>query len=379
MEIHDYVLISLVSLALVALIVLIFIVTKRKEVKIEQKVDLEMHEKIFNLNRQLEDLNKDLRHQIQLTLADNSKKALESDAEKSKKLGEQIENKLKELNNSVNQALVGANKVQGENLTNLGKQIEALNSANKEVSKLGESVGQLTQVISGNNIKRGKFGEFLLEAILDNIFESTPDMYKTQQTFTIQGDMIRPDAVIYLPRTKGNMLLIDAKFPYANYLEIFNEDGTINEDRLRLFKNDVKDAIEEIAKKYIIKELTTDYALCYFPSDEIYNFIHVNLFDIAEMARKKNVILVSPATLQPVLHTLRNLMIEYKRSQKLQELNKQIASLANDFRLLNERWGNLNGSLSALNNHVINFDKTFRRLDGKFTKISDVAEIEEEE
>ena len=31
-----------------------------------------------------------------------------------------------------------------------------------------------------------------------------------------------------------------------------------------------KGKIDEISSKYIVKGLTADYALCYFPSDEIY-------------------------------------------------------------------------------------------------------------
>ena len=97
---------------------------------------------------------------------------------------------------------MGANKSQGETLTNLGKQIQALQTANESVSKLGESVSTLTNVITGNNQKRGQFGEFLLTSILENIFETTSNMFSTQYDLDVKGSKVRPDAVIYLPKRK---------------------------------------------------------------------------------------------------------------------------------------------------------------------------------
>lgn len=375
----EYILLALVVLALAALVVLIFLVLRKKDVQVEQKVDVEMHAKIATLQAKLEELNKDIAFKVELTLAENARKESELDAVLNKNLSEEIAKKLAELNKQVNEALLGANKSQGETLTNLGKQIQALQTANEGVSKLGESVTDLTKVITGNNQKRGQFGEFMLTSILDNIYSSTSNMFSTQYDLDIKGGVkVRPDAVIYLPRDKGNVLCIDSKFPYANYLAIFNEDGSENEVKVKEFKEDVKRKIDEISSKYIVKELTADYALCYFPSDEIYNYINARLPELAERARKEAVVLVSPATLQPVLYTLKALAIEYKRSQKLSELNAQIVTLARDFKILRERWDKIESNVSTLSNSVSNFNAPFNRLEGKFEKISDAAEVEEE-
>lgn len=374
----EYILLSLVILALVALIILIILVLRPKEVKVEQKADLTMHEKMIELRNQIDSLNKDVTNNLRVTLLEHSNNEQKSGTENSKKLSEEINQKLAQVNKVVTEALEGANKTQLDTLTKLGSELEALKTANNQVSKLGEDVSVLTQVITGNNQKRGQFGEFLLKSILDNIFETTPEMFSTQYDLNVKGEKVRPDAVLFLPKEKGHLLCIDAKFPYANYLSIFNEDGSENENKVKEFKDDVKKKIDEISKKYIVSGMTTDYALCYFPSDEIYNYVNTKLHDVAELARKKSVILVSPATLQPVLHTLRALMIEYKRSQNLQALNQLIQSLGKDFVLLRDRWEKINNSLRTLTNHIGDFDKTFTRLDSKFERISEAAEIEED-
>jgi DNA recombination protein RmuC len=376
MGVFEYVMFGLIALVLIAVVILIILVIQKKSIKVENKVDVEMHTKIATLQAKVEELNKDITNKVQLTLAENAKNEIASDAQNAKKLGEEISNRLGELNKQVQEALLGANKAQGETLTNLGKQIQALQTANTEVTKLGETVSDLSKIIKGDNQKRGKFGEFMLENILDNVFEGNKTLYDTQYSLTIGENRIQPDGVIILPRDKGGMMFIDAKFPYAKFPAVFNEAGEINPEELKAFSGDVKKQIDQVATKYIISGRTVDYALCYFPSDEIYNFVNTKLADLASYARKKNVILVSPATLQPVLFTLKNLMIEYKRSEKLQEMNAQIAKLARDFNILNNKWNDLEKSINSTKNKADEFAITYRRLDGAFTKISNVEESE---
>ena len=74
---------------------------------VETKVDGEMHAKLATLQAKLEELNKDITHTVELTLSDNAKKEIASDAEHNKKLTQEIANKLGELNKEVKDALLG--------------------------------------------------------------------------------------------------------------------------------------------------------------------------------------------------------------------------------------------------------------------------------
>ena len=141
-----------------------------------------------------------------------------------------------------------------------------------------------------------------------------------------------------------------------------------------------KNKIDEVKDKYIIKGETIDYALCFFPSDEIYHFINVNetLQDLVSYARKNRVVLVSPATIQPTLYTLKSLMIEYKRSQQLLEVNKLLVSLENEFRLLDERYTGFMATFDALINKRGPLDITMKKLDNNFNQIKHNSESEEE-
>ncbi len=373
-----YVLIVLVSVLLILLVINLVIVIKRKpaatgDVKVDQKETLTQ---LNFVQKELANLKLEMDKAFESRFSAQTEKLSESDARFLKEMREELDNKLALLNKSVETKLrLDAEKGE-KTFEDLGKKMQEIVTANKEVISLGEDVKKLNEVISGGGARKGKFGEFLLESILEEVYAGTVNMYSTQHS--ING--VRPDAVIFLPREKGNLLCIDAKFAYDNFARMQDEDGNINESYRKQFKADVKTKIDEIKNKYIIKGETIDYALCFFPSDDIFQFIHTaeDFKDIVAYARRHNVVLVSPSTLQPTLHTLKALMIEFRRSQKLAEVNEMIIQLARDFKLLEDRYNGFMQTYDALLNKRGPLDITVNKLTKQFSQIKDDSEINED-
>ncbi|MFA5659930.1 MAG: DNA recombination protein RmuC [Bacilli bacterium] len=369
MEILLYILIGLVTILLGLLIVVLLLTLKKKEpVMPELKVD--QSETLNQLNfvqNSLSQLKLEMDKAFNERFLAQTEKLSESDQKFLNTMREEFDSKLAKLNKSVEEKLRADNESGQKTFKELGIQIQKIVDANKEVVALGEDVKKLNEVISGGGARKGKFGEFLLESILDEVYAGTTGMFSTQ--YTLNG--VRPDAVIFLPRDKSNLLAIDAKFAYDNFARIYDENNQVVESYKKAFKNDVKAKIDEIKSKYIIKGQTIEYALCFFPSDDIYQFINTDkdFTDIISHARKHNVVLVSPATLQPTLHTLKALMIEYRRSQKLEEINKLLLALAKDFHLLEERYKSFMDTLKALNNKKEPLDTTVDKLVTRFNNI----------
>lgn len=369
MEILLYILIGLVTILLGLLIVVLLLTLKKKEpVMPELKVD--QSETLNQLNfvqNSLSQLKLEMDKAFNDRFLAQTEKLSESDQKFLNTMREEFDSKLAKLNKSVEEKLRADNESGQKTFKELGIQIQKIVDANKEVVALGEDVKKLNEVISGGGARKGKFGEFLLESILDEVYAGTTGMFSTQ--YTLNG--VRPDAVIFLPRDKSNLLAIDAKFAYDNFARIYDENNQVVESYKKAFKNDVKAKIDEIKSKYIIKGQTIEYALCFFPSDDIYQFINTDkdFTDIISHARKHNVVLVSPATLQPTLHTLKALMIEYRRSQKLEEINKLLLALAKDFHLLEERYKSFMDTLKALNNKKEPLDTTVDKLVTRFNNI----------
>lgn len=372
------VLIVMVSL-LIILVSIFFIVFLKRKAPVSEKIVVNQDETLTQLNfvqKELGNLKLEMDKAFESRFSAQTAKLSESDAKFLNAMREEIDKKLEFLNKSV-EAKLRADAEKGEKtFEDLGKKLQAIVEANKEVVSLGDDVKKLNEVISGGGTRKGKFGEFLLESILDEVYEGTTNMFSTQHT--VNG--VRPDAVIFLPRDKGNLLCIDAKFAYDNYARMYDEAGNIIEAYKKQFKADLKTKIDEIKNKYIIKGETIDYALCFLPSDEVYQFINAeaDFKDLVSYARRVNVVLVSPATLQPTLHTLKALMIEYRRSQKLAEVNSMLISLARDFKLLDERYKGFMQTYDALLNKRGPLDITINKLTNQFDRIIGDSQISDD-
>lgn len=374
-----YLLIGLVSVLLIAVILTLVIIIKKgrvnETVPLDFKVDnTEMINRINYIQDKISKLQLELSDSFNQKFTHQTEKLTENDSNFAREMRKEIEERLRKLNEDVQKKLTEDTKLNQDTFENIGQKMQALVKANEELKELGTDVKELRKVISGENQKRGKFGEFLLESILEEVFANTNNLYSTQ--YTLNG--VRPDAVIYLPRQQENILCIDAKFPYTNFANIFDENDQERLDIKKIFKEDVKKKIDEISSKYIVKGLTTDYALCFFPSDEIYQYINHEFMDLVKHSRKQKVILVSPSTLQPTLHTMKSLMIEYRRSEKLKEVNTLIAYLADEFRRFQERWDRLSAQIDTVRKTKEELDITVNKLTTRFTKIKNDSDYEEE-
>lgn len=383
MEVNFYIFTGLLVILLAVIITLLIILLRKKDDKLDlSTLTLDQSETLTQLNfvqTALGQLKIEMDKAFIERFNAQTEKLSESDQKFLKTMRDEIDNKLANLNKEVQEKLrLDAEKGE-KTYSALGMKMQEIVEANKEVISLGEDVKKLNDVISGGGTKKGKFGEFLLESILEEVFDGTTGLFKVQVTLSNRA---RVDAVITLPRDKANLLCIDAKFPYDNYARMYDEEHNIIKEARKAFKDDVKMRIDEVKDKYIIKGETIDYAMCFFPSDEIYHFINSEedfIKDIVSYARKHNVVLVSPATLQPTLYTLRSLMIEYKRSQKLMEVNNLIIQLAKDFELLERRHESYNKTFEALLNKKSELDTTVGKLVRQFDRIKIDSEVKEDE
>ncbi|MGI6735462.1 MAG: DNA recombination protein RmuC [Bacilli bacterium] len=379
MEIAVYILLGL-SVILIVLLAIVLVMLLKKKEQTAPGVVVDQSETLTQINfvqESLAQLKVEMEKAFVERFMAQTKSLNESDAKFLQTMRDEFDKKLSALNKDVQEKLKLDAEKGEKTFEDLGKRMQAIVEANKEVVSLGEDVKKLSDVISGGGARKGQFGEFLLENILDEVFASTTNMFVTQQSI---GN-VRPDAIIYLPRKEANMLCIDAKFTYDNYAKIYDENHNVVANAKKDFKNDVKARINEVKDKYIIPGKTIEYALCFFPSDEIYQFINTDkdFVDIVRYARRHNVVLVSPATLQPTLHTLKSLMIEYRRSQKLAEVNKMITELAIEFDRLAERYESFMKTYDALRPKRDQLDITVNKLVNKFERIKDDSEGDIEE
>ena len=179
---------------------------------------------------------------------------------------------------------------------------------------------------------------------------------------------------------KNKFLPVDSKFSLENYNKIVSTNDPQEKERLeKVFKQDLKNRIDETAKYIRPKEGTMDFAFMFIPSEGIYYDLLINqvgavktsTIDLIEYAfQQKKVIIVSPtsflAYLQTVLQGLRSLQIE----EKAQDIIKRVGQLDKHMNNFGQFMEKLGSSLSTTVNHFNRSHKEFQQIDKDVLRIT---------
>ncbi len=296
-----------------------------------------------------------------------------------KSLNESIEKKMGEINGKVEERLSKGFRDTNDTFVQIAKRVEVIDEAQKKIESLSEEMIGLQNILS-NNQARGAFGEYQLNQLLLSVFGENKRLYDTQYTLSgSKGEQVRADAVVFLPEPKG-LICIDSKFPFSSYSKLFENAELTPEENDRLiseFGREVKKHITDIANKYIIAGTTTEYAVMFVPSDGILALLHSRLLSVVEYARNKNITIVSPTTLVPLLSSFQAIIIDFEYNKHTKEIISELKKMKKDFRLFGEEWSKLNRSIDMLRKDGDKVDKRVEKLASKFSDISEVGFIEE--
>src|SRR5258708_7122915 len=239
-------------------------------------------------------------------------------------------------------------------------------AVSERVFAVGRDIAGLEQLLKSPKI-RGGVGETLLENLLAQMLPR--EQYALQHAFAT-GD--RVDAAI---RIGERIVPIDAKFPLENFRRVLEETDEDKRGPLRrAFLRDVKNRVDEIAKKYILPdEGTFDFALMYIPAENIYYEIIVR--DDSEedspaaYALARRVVPVSPNTfyayLRVIVLGLRGLRIE----RDAQEIQARLGRLRGDLDKFREAFDVVGRHLTNARNKYDDAASGLGRLEGKLEGI----------
>lgn len=218
-------------------------------------------------------------------------------------------------------------------ITNVTERLTKLDETNRQVLNFSDQLQQLQDILK-NPKQRGILGEYYLESLLKNVMP--PGSYELQYKFS-DGDIV--DAAIFI---KERVIPVDAKFSLENYNRIVEERNDAEREKLeKIFRQDLKNRIDETAKYVKPEQGTMEFAFMFIPAEAIYydllvnkiGAVKVNTQDLIQYAfNEKKVIIVSPtsflAYLQTVLQALRALQIE----DSAKEIRKYVGQLERHIR-----------------------------------------------
>ncbi|MCX6746325.1 MAG: DNA recombination protein RmuC [Candidatus Parcubacteria bacterium] len=289
-----------------------------------------------------------------------------------------LQNQINELNKVLGDGLSHTHKTIQEQhaqssriIQGVTEQLTKISETNKQVMGFAEQLQSLENILT-NPKQRGILGEYFLETLLKNVLP--PAAYQMQYKFK-NGEIV--DAVIFV---KDKIIPIDSKFSLENYNKIVEEKNQTEREKLeKIFKQDLKNRIDETAKYIRPSEKTMDFAFMFIPSEGIYydllinqvGAIKVNTRDLIEYAfKEKHVIITSPtsffAYLQTVLQGLKALQIE----KSAQEIRERVEDLQKHLMAYDEYMKKLGNNLGTTVNMYNSASKEYKKIDKDVTKIT---------
>ncbi len=193
--------------------------------------------------------------------------------------------------------------------TALKQEIRFITQAGKELKDSSEG---LAKALRGDSRAQGKWGELVLERILESSGLKKGREFSVQESYSSEeAGRQRPDVTVYLPDQK--IIFIDSKVSLTHYSEyIAVEDDFDKSAALVALENAFCTHIKELSqKKYqSIDDITTlDFVLMFTPIESAFSLITQNYEEgegqsLFEFAWERGVIITSPTTLMPILKTI---------------------------------------------------------------------------
>lgn len=149
---------------------------------------------------------------------------------------------------------------------------------------------------------QGEWGEKVLEGLLEHSGLIKGVHFETQQTMAIDGQRLRPDAVITLG--DGLKVIVDAKAPIHDFAESVEKADTEDDYKklTQALAKQVRAHVQELKKKSYWEGIENiDFTVMFLPSEHIFSAaIHADP-RLIDYAAESKVIIVSPTLMLSLL------------------------------------------------------------------------------
>ena len=218
-------------------------------------------------------------------------------------------------------------------LTNLIGKDSAFQS---QIAAISQSTSELSRTLSSSQ-KRGSIGEAQLELLFKQAGLISGTHYQTQFSMEIEGKALRPDVKIEL--MDGNIVYIDAKFPFANFSKAL--ESTDQTMRAALMKEHAADLLAHAkklgAKNYSTSDGSLPYVILFAPVENLlYEALEADPDLINKMSRE-NVTIATPATMMALLHTIHHLFNRTAFAQNLKLFDKLATQIVSQVQVINRK------------------------------------------
>lgn len=236
-------------------------------------------------------------------------------------------------------------------LETLGSTVEQIKGTDMALREDLKNLTRETARLSGalrDPTAQGRWGEYILEGLMENSGLIKGVHYVTQETIAATGH--RPDMIINL--NDGLKIVVDAKTPLNRFTEML--DSAAGEDDAARIMADlagqVRNHINALSKKGYWENIdadSVDFTVLFLPSEPLFSMALRADPALADLAMSKNVVLASPTVMMALLRVVR--------------MGWRQVDLANNARLISDQGAILFQRLSVFAGHL---EKVGRGLSG---------------
>lgn len=297
-----------------------------------------LKEKLETQKTEIEELGR----KFNLEFENIANKILETKTEKFTELNK---NNLKDILDPLGKNIEDFKKVVNETYTTESKERFSLGEKVKELAELNQQISKeardLTRALKGEAKTQGRWGEMILETILEKSGLRKGEEYFMEYQLTdeqgnplrsdAEGKKMRPDAVIKYPDNRN--VIIDSKVSlnaFTRYIE--TEDPEIQKKELADHVSAVKNHIIALSTKgYDDYDKSLDFVMMFIPSEPAYIAALQGDPDIWNFAYEKRILLLNPTNLITSLKLIVDLWKREKHNRNALEIADRGAKMYDKF------------------------------------------------
>ena len=229
-------------------------------------------------------------------------------------------------------------KTESKERFSLGNEIKRLSDLNQ---LLGEEAKNLTRALKGESKTQGRWGEVILETILEKSgLRKGEEYFMEYQLFDVEGKPLRiqaegkkmrPDALVMYPDNRH--IIIDAKVSLNAFVRFIESD---DEDQQKIeiaaHVSAIKGHINELSKRaYDDYDKTLDFVMMFIPNEPAYITAMQGEPDLWNYAYERRILLISPTNLIASLKLMVDLWKREYQNQNAHAIAERGAKMYDKF------------------------------------------------
>ncbi len=265
--------------------------------------------------------------------------------------------------------------VHSESKDGQGQLKEHLQVLQKMNTNLSDRAENLTKALRNDKKTLGNWGEIQVERLLEGAgFDGST--YRREANYkTDEGANQRPDFIIDLP--EGKSLIIDSKVSLNAYLDSVNsENKTETLAFMKQHTTNIRNHIKSLAEKayHSLPGMNSpDFVFMFMPIESAYLAAFEEDASLFDFAYGKQIAVVTPNTLLPILKTVQSLWRLEKQNKGTESLARSAASIHKKLMIFLEKFedtekkiNSLQDSFSAAKNTLILGKGNLVKIAGEF-------------